>query len=51
MNIFEEVKTIIVDELHVDAQKVTLEANLKDDLGADSLDAFSEGIRRRVFKL
>lgn len=39
MNIFEEVKTIIVDELHVDAQKVTLEANLKDDLGADSLDA------------
>lgn len=39
MNIFEEVKNIIVDELNVDPAKITLEANLKDDLGADSLDA------------
>lgn len=39
MNVFEKVKKIITNELHVDAEKVTLEASLKDDLGADSLDA------------
>lgn len=39
MNIFEEVKAIIVDELNVDAEKVTIDADLKEDLGADSLDA------------
>jgi len=37
--IFEKVKEIIVDELGVEASEVTLEANLNDDLGADSLDA------------
>lgn len=37
--IFEKVKEIIVDELGVDAEEVTLEADLNDDLGADSLDA------------
>ena len=36
---FEKVKEIIVEELGVDAEEVTLEANLSDDLGADSLDA------------
>ena len=39
MAIFEKVQEIIVKELKVDAAKVTLEASLKDDLGADSLDA------------
>ena len=39
MSIFEKVQEIIVKELKVDAAKVTLEASLKDDLGADSLDA------------
>ncbi|MDE7263295.1 MAG: acyl carrier protein [Anaeroplasmataceae bacterium] len=39
MAIFEKVQEIIVKELKVDASKVTLEASLKDDLGADSLDA------------
>lgn len=39
MNTFEEVKQIIVNELHVEAEKVTLETNLAEDLGADSLDA------------
>ena len=39
MSVFEKVKNIIVKELKVDAEKVTLEASLKDDLGADSLDA------------
>ncbi len=32
------VKEIIVDELGVEADKVTLEASFVDDLGADSLD-------------
>ena len=36
---FEKVKAIIVNELGVDEAKVTLEARLSDDLGADSLDA------------
>lgn len=37
--VFDTVKDIIVSELKVDAAKVTPEANLKDDLGADSIDA------------
>jgi acyl carrier protein len=36
---FEEVKAVIVDTLSCDADKVTLEANIFEDLGADSLDA------------
>ena len=36
---FEKVKNIIVNELGVDAEKVTLDAKLSEDLGADSLDA------------
>ena len=36
---FETVKEIIIDTLSCDASKVTMEANLFDDLGADSLDA------------
>lgn len=39
MSVFDKVKEIIIEELNVDAEKVTLEANLKDDLGADSIDA------------
>lgn len=39
MPVFDKVKEIIIEELNVDASKVTLEANLKDDLGADSIDA------------
>ncbi len=31
--------TLIADELTVPREQVTLEANLQDDLGADSLDA------------
>ena len=37
--VFEKVKGIIVDELGVEENEVTLEADLNDDLGADSLDA------------
>ncbi len=39
MNVFDKVKEIIVEELNVDADKVTPEATLKEDLGADSIDA------------
>lgn len=35
---FERVKNVIVDQLGVDADEVTLEASFVDDLGADSLD-------------
>lgn len=37
--VFEKVKEIIIKELKVDAAKITPEASLKDDLGADSIDA------------
>ena len=36
--IFEKVKSIIVDQLDVDEDKVTMNDNIQDDLGADSLD-------------
>ena len=36
--IFEKLKDIIAEQLSVDADKVTLEANIQDDLDADSLD-------------
>ncbi len=36
--VFDKVKEIIVDQLDVDADKVTAGANIQDDLGADSLD-------------
>ncbi len=36
---FDKVKEIIVDSLNCDEDKVVLEASLKDDLEADSLDA------------
>ena len=35
---FERVRAIIVDQLGVDAEDVTMEANFRDDLEADSLD-------------
>ncbi len=36
--IFEKVKKLIVDQLDVDEDKVTADASITDDLGADSLD-------------
>lgn len=35
---FERVKSVIVDQLGVDEDSVTMEASFVDDLGADSLD-------------
>ena len=36
--VLERVQKIIVEQLGVDAEKVTPEANFREDLGADSLD-------------
>lgn len=38
--IFNDVKAIAVDELDVDESKITMDAKIQDDLGADSLDVF-----------
>ena len=38
MSVQDKVKTIIVDQLGVDADEVTAGASFTDDLGADSLD-------------
>ncbi len=35
---FEKVKAILVDELGINEDQVTMEASIVDDLGADSLD-------------
>jgi acyl carrier protein len=37
-DIFDKVKEIVIEQLEVDADKVTPEANFANDLGADSLD-------------
>ena len=36
--VFDKIRDIIVDQLDVDADEVTAEASIIDDLGADSLD-------------
>ena len=38
--ILEKVKEILVEELYVEEESITLESKIKDDLGADSLDLF-----------
>jgi acyl carrier protein len=38
MDAFERVKAIIVEQLGVDADKVTMDARFREDLEADSLD-------------
>ena len=38
MDLFEKIKAIIVRELGVDAERVTIDARFKEDLEADSLD-------------
>ena len=37
---FDKIVEIIAEELHADAEKITMETSFKDDLGADSLDLF-----------
>ncbi len=36
--VFEKVKEIVIDQLGVDEDKITMEASFRDDLEADSLD-------------
>ena len=36
--VFEKVRDILVDQLDVEDEKVTMDASITDDLGADSLD-------------
>ena len=36
--IYEKVKTVIVDQLGISEEEITMEASYTDDLGADSLD-------------
>jgi len=36
--VFEKIRDIVVEQLDVDADKVTLSASITEDLGADSLD-------------
>ena len=36
----ENLKTIIAEQLNVNADEIKAESNFKDDLGADSLDLF-----------
>ena len=36
--VFEKVREILVDQLDVDEDAVTMEASIQNDLGADSLD-------------
>jgi acyl carrier protein len=38
MDVYEKIKDIIVEQLGVDEDKVTLEARFREDLEADSLD-------------
>lgn len=38
--LFEKVKNIIVDQLEIDEEKITLDTNFQNDLEADSLDVF-----------
>ncbi|MGI6611450.1 MAG: acyl carrier protein [Limnochordia bacterium] len=38
MDILERVRELVVDQLGVDTEEVTVEASFVDDLGADSLD-------------
>lgn len=36
--VFEKIKAILIDQMDVDEDVVTMEASIADDLGADSLD-------------
>ena len=38
MTTFDKIKDMIVDQLDVEADEVTMDANIQEDLGADSLD-------------
>lgn len=38
MDVFEKVQALLADQFDVDADKITMDTNIENDLGADSLD-------------
>ena len=38
MDMFEKIKEVLVEQLNIDEDEITLDADIKKDLGADSLD-------------
>lgn len=38
MDIFEKVRALLADQFDIEEDKITLETNIENDLGADSLD-------------
>ena len=47
--IFEEVKNILIEELEINENDITLEANLFEDLDLDSIDAVDIAVRMQKF--
>lgn len=47
--IFEEVKKILVEEMEIGEEAVTLDANLFEDLELDSIDAVDIAVRMQKF--
>lgn len=47
--IFEELKTILIEELEVDEKSINLDANLFEDLDLDSIDAVDIAVRMQRF--
>ncbi len=37
---FEKIRNILSEELYIDKEKITLDTDFREDLGADSLDLF-----------
>jgi acyl carrier protein len=38
--LFDKIKALIAEKLEVDAEKITMDASFRQDLGADSLDTY-----------
>ena len=47
--IFEKLKTILVDDFEISPEKLTLEANLFEDLELDSIDAVDLAVKLQEF--
>ena len=47
--IFEELKKILVEELEIDEDNISLEVNLFEDLDLDSIDAVDIAVRMQKF--
>ncbi|MDR1986663.1 MAG: acyl carrier protein [Treponema sp.] len=38
--LFDKIKALIAEKLEIDAEKITMDASFRQDLGADSLDTY-----------